>query len=1354
MLRTFTSLCLLLLLGSSAIAAGSTIDPSVPRQSTPGNPSPLSSAPIRGNFAAAYNDINNILGQSAGPTAPPTPINYQNWADTSGTPLTIFKTWNTGTGAWLPYATLNTITGAYSFTSVGTVTRRSISETSYTVTPSDCGTRLVGTNDNSAMTWTLPQASGQFLRCSDIQITNAGVQPLFVNAQSSLFNPFGASSGSNGYTQTEVSQGQTVTISSDHGGNWIADIGQAAFSNGYEKSIHFTSYSLSNGGPFFSISGTPTVGDVIGFDYSYDILPSGRNTLSFRYTFTTNTVAELGTAARNLEAQIKANATLRSLLGPDNAQYFVAVQTAPLPNPSWLLAMNQVWPFNPTKNPRAVVFNSAGHTATIAMTNDLGGGVVSSALDIGSWIGCARGSRYAGREPQVGDRICGWFVSGETTGNSIDNHNMQPIYASTQYTILDPTPGVAKADTTFTSGTFNFQTGGPWGLGSVSVNGGIFNVNANATGTGGVVVPSGTVIALEGPDGSGAFVTARGFGGAPAYVTQTASGTGGVPLAVSSGTVLGVLSLGGYNGAAAYVQSASISAAATETYTAAHSGSRLDIFTTPTGTNSLTNAVRIENDGGLTSPPSVTGGSKGPGTINVSGMFVNGAAVGACPTCAQTNVSNTFTVPQTIAGLTVTSSFTATGLVTNASLINSGIVTINGTNCTLGSSCTPPAPAGTLTGTTLSASVVASSLTSLGTITSLTATAIGSVTPGTGAFTTFTASTSATSPVVAGGSAASSSLTLESTSGAGTTDKIVMKTGAQVTRATIDTSGNISLGSNAPLAVFPAFVDINKNTASTITGNPTGSAMIRVVAADGLDGLFNVVSAGGGGNSITSMYAGGTVASPTAAASGKTLHNVLGYAYGTTAYHLSGAFQMLTDETQSDAAWGTKFVFYTTPKTTAALVLAMTIQASGGLSVGSAAADPGAGVVNATTGYRVANGAVSGHVLRGNGTNFVDAQLAFSDLSGTVTSVNGVTYPASYTSGGVPYASGTGAISSSGVMTANAFVTGGGAGAAPSAVAITGLVRGNGASAPTAYAGTSCTSQFPRSLDLNGAATCASVANADLTNSSVTVNGTAISLGGSGTATAAAGTLTGATLNSTVTASSLTSVGVSLNVGGSSVTGRQLVVYGNQPAMAFSDTGGTATFKTMGLVYDGKNVTLNPALIMQNLGDTGTFVSSTGAWFRDGAFTAGSATYPGEAGSIRVEAQHYQPNITTTSAAQTGTVCWTTGTGKFTADTTVGCLTSIMSAKNMIERLDPDRALDIVTRLNPFAFRYKRGYGDSGQYEQFGLGAEEVALVDERLVGRDPEGTLQGVRYQESVAVLVGAIKKLQSEIKELRHAR
>lgn len=47
------------------------------------------------------------------------------------------------------------------------------------------------------------------------------------------------------------------------------------------------------------------------------------------------------------------------------------------------------------------------------------------------------------------------------------------------------------------------------------------------------------------------------------------------------------------------------------------------------------------------------------------------------------------------------------------------------------------------------------------------------------------------------------------------------------------------------------------------------------------------------------------------------------------------------------------------------------------------------------------------------------------------------------------------------------------------------------------YAGSSCTNQFVRSLDAVGAATCATVANTDLANSTVSYGGVSLSLGGS-----------------------------------------------------------------------------------------------------------------------------------------------------------------------------------------------------------------------------------------------------------------
>src|SRR5581483_7561108 len=64
-----------------------------------------------------------------------------------------------------------------------------------------------------------------------------------------------------------------------------------------------------------------------------------------------------------------------------------------------------------------------------------------------------------------------------------------------------------------------------------------------------------------------------------------------------------------------------------------------------------------------------------------------------------------------------------------------------------------------------------------------------------------------------------------------------------------------------------------------------------------------------------------------------------------------------------------------------------TTRLDGGLDVGTTGQPP-SGVVDAGTGYRVNGSATSGFVLRGNGTNFVGAQLGYSDLSGAPSAAN------------------------------------------------------------------------------------------------------------------------------------------------------------------------------------------------------------------------------------------------------------------------------------------------------------------------------------------------------------------------------
>lgn len=90
-----------------------------------------------------------------------------------------------------------------------------------------------------------------------------------------------------------------------------------------------------------------------------------------------------------------------------------------------------------------------------------------------------------------------------------------------------------------------------------------------------------------------------------------------------------------------------------------------------------------------------------------------------------------------------------------------------------------------------------------------------------------------------------------------------------------------------------------------------------------------------------------------------------------------------------------------------------------------------------------------------------------------------------------------------------------------------------------------------------------SIANAKLVNSSVTINGTSVSLGGTATITAAAGTLTGTALNSTVVSSSLTSVGTltSLTVSGAA-TFNGTYSQPNLPAFRVTGSGTTNNLTT------------------------------------------------------------------------------------------------------------------------------------------------------------------------------------------------
>ena len=132
------------------------------------------------------------------------------------------------------------------------------------------------------------------------------------------------------------------------------------------------------------------------------------------------------------------------------------------------------------------------------------------------------------------------------------------------------------------------------------------------------------------------------------------------------------------------------------------------------------------------------------------------------------------------------------------------------------------------------------------------------------------------------------------------------------------------------------------------------------------------------------------------------------------------------------------------------------------------------------------------------------------------------------------------------------------------------------------------------------------------------------------------------------------------------------------------------------------------------------------------------------------------PDITSTSTAQQGTLCWATG-GTITYDTTLGCLSSLAEYKRDVKPYN--NALKTVMSLRPKTYFYKDGHDPD---EQIGLIAQDVEKTDKRLVAYDLKtGALRGVRYNhlgvvdaEAIQELYMIIEKQQYEIEHIREGR
>lgn len=343
----------------------------------------------------------------------------------------------------------------------------------------------------------------------------------------------------------------------------------------------------------------------------------------------------------------------------------------------------------------------------------------------------------------------------------------------------------------------------------------------------------------------------------------------------------------------------------------------------------------------------VTGGDKGNGTINVAGCFVSNVA------CLTGISTLTFGTHLTAGG----SSFNGTAGVT---------ITSDATNANTASTIVARDGSGNFSAGTITASLTGHASLDLaltgGTMSGAIAMGGNNITGGgTAALTSLTASTSVTSPIHYGGSGAASTNIIASTSGAGTTDATIFQTGSQVEAGRINTSQQWNMGPNVTLSSGTKLT-VNNSNLQVATAGLTGITAQIASATNSVNRLMMNAAGSAPVNVINFISTGGTFSVPTATQSGTILGGFGSSGFGTTIYGASSAgsgILMSSTQTFTDTAMGSNVVFSTTPNNSITNATALTINSSGGISIGASTGDPGIGAVLANTSIK-SQGATGG----------------------------------------------------------------------------------------------------------------------------------------------------------------------------------------------------------------------------------------------------------------------------------------------------------------------------------------------------------------------------------------------------------
>ena len=272
------------------------------------------------------------------------------------------------------------------------------------------------------------------------------------------------------------------------------------------------------------------------------------------------------------------------------------------------------------------------------------------------------------------------------------------------------------------------------------------------------------------------------------------------------------------------------------------------------------------------------------------------------------------------------------------------------------------------------------------------------------------------------------------------------------------------------------------------------------------------------------------------------------------------------------------------------------------------------------------------------------------------------------------------------------------------------------------------------------------IPNSSLANSSVTINGTAISLGSSGTVTAAAGTLTGSTLASGVTGSSLTSVGTVTSgtwsgsfgaVSGANLTTLNASNLASGTVATARLGSGTANASTYLAGDNSWKVLTSSSISATGTATASTYLAGDNSWKTISGFSTADDTSTDST---------YYPTFVTTAGGSTAKTSSTKlyfnpSTGTLSA-TIFNSLSDIELKTNVI---DIESGLDIIEKINPVEFEWK----DNGK-KSFGVIAQDIEKILPDLVSTAEN---KSVNYSGLIAFLIKSVQELSAKIKQIEES-